>query len=270
MTIPSDALYLRTVVLTIVPITGSPKIIDGLRITFGIEKTNEPHPNTAQIEIYNLSEHTRSQLEGKGTRVLLEAGYQQNIATVFQGNVTKVVHKIAGPDIITTIEGGDGDNVFRNARIDRGFPPGTSHAQIFDDLANAMQLPMSAQVGIPQGQFAHGLTLSGYVRDHLDYLTDKDSLEWSIQDETLQIVPRRQSTVDAIVVLSPTTGLVGSPNKTKDGVEFTSLLQPRLRPGRRVQVDSRLLQGLFKVRKVTHKGDAHRGDFLSVCEATVT
>ena len=264
-----DALYLRVVRLTIVPKIGLPKVIDGLKISFEVEKTNESNPNTANINAYNLSAQTRSLLESTGTRIILEAGYKKTVAVIFKGNVTKVKHNIEGVDTITEIEGGDGDNAFRNMRIDRGFPPGATTKSVIDAIANEMKLPVGAKITQSLKKiYANGLTLSGYCRDQLDDICETNDLEWSIQDESLQIVPKTGFVQDTMILINSKTGMVGSPSKTDKGIEFKSLLQPRLNPGRRVKIESRMINGIFKLRKVEHKGDSRDGEFLSICEAT--
>lgn len=283
------ALYLRKVVLTLVPDSGDVTKITNLRIRFNVEKTNESTPNAAQIEVYNLSKATRALAEAPGTRVLLEAGYESTFAPIFSGNVTKVAQKdgkrpgkkskkkskatqtlFDGPDIITRIECGDGDNSFRNAEIDMGFPAGASTRAIFKALSKKMGLPPRwNEEDIPDTQYAHGASFSGLVREHLVDLCRKNGLEWSIQDERLQIIPEGKATRDEAVVLSAATGLVGSPCKTSAGVEFVSLLQPKLRPGRLVDIQARALKGMFKVRKVLMTGDSRKDLFVSKCEATI-
>lgn len=264
-----DYLYLRKVYLSIVSAQGGVKRLSDMRVSFEIEKTNESNPNAAKIDVYNLGEATRALLEAKNTRVVLEAGYRDTVAAIFMGNVTKAVHEKTGPNLVTKIEAGDGDNKFRNAWIERGFPAGAKTRDAFQQLANSMGLPLSSSTDvIPNTQYANGLTLSGLVRDQLDDMCRKNNLEWSIQDETLQITPAGKTTLDAVVVISPETGLVGSPSKTKKGVEFVSLLQPRLRPGRRVQIKSKFVNGIFKLRKVIHTGDSFEKEFHSKCEAT--
>jgi hypothetical protein len=264
----TSILYLRSVKLTIIPLAGAPKVITDLRIAFNCVKTNESKPNNAKVKVWNLSDNTRSGLESKGARVALEAGYIHNVATLFRGDVVKVVHKSQPPDIITEIEVKDGGNRFRNSRIDKGYPPGVKTQQVVQDLADKMELPTSSLIGVPNVEYANGLTLSGYVRDQLDMLAKKNNFEWSIQDETLQIIPKLSWSLDDFVKLTPQTGLIGSPSKTDKGVKFDSLLQPRLRPGRRVQVEGKFLKGIYKIRKVTHQGDSLDGDYLSKCEGT--
>jgi len=263
-----DILYLRTVLLQIIPATGSSKLIKNLRIKFDIDKHNESNPNRSKIEIYNLAEATRSLFEDNTTRIVLQAGYPNTVATIFQGNITKARHKYDKVDIITTVELGDGDNSYRTSRLDKGYPPGISISQILDDIADSMSMPVSSKIGVPSFKYANALTLSGNSRDHLDTLTEKFLLEWTIQDEALQILPRNQGTDDGIVLLSKSSGLINSPEKTDEGIEFESLLYPSMRPGRRVQIDSKFIQGIYKIQKVRHVGDSLSGRFRTKCEAS--
>lgn len=276
-------LYLRKVVLEIFPANGASKKIEDLRIKFKCEKTNEGKPHKSKIEIFNLSEQTRSMLEAKNTRVRVAIGYlglkpgglagsgigsTSSVETVLIGTITKVAHKTETADRITTVEVADGGNKYRNARLDKGYPPNVKLKDVIADLTEELGLPKGAQDGIPDKNYANGLSLSGPIRDHLNKLCQANGLEWSIQDETLQIIPTGKATSDSILEISPDSGLVGSPAKTDKGVEFETLLQPTIRPGRRVKIKSRDVNGIFKVRRVDHEGDSHQGTFLSKCQAT--
>jgi len=66
--------------------------------------------------------------------------------------------------------------------------------------------------------------------------------------------------------LRPDLARVGK-GKEESGVSATSLLNPEIRPGRRVQVESQFVNGVFKVEKVTHSGDTHSTQFYSEVEA---
>ena len=168
-----------------------------------LSNVSQSRSYAAKVEIFNLNDNSRSSLEAKGTRVILEAGYLHTKATLFRGNITKVVHRSSPPDIITTLEVRDGDNRFRNTTIDKGYPAGVKTRLVIEDIAKQMDLPIGIIVGVPDNQYANGLSLSGPARLHLDYLTKNNDLEWSIQDETLQIIPKQQFTIDDVVFLTP-------------------------------------------------------------------
>lgn len=278
----SKELYLRKVVADVIPLTGTAKRFDGLRINFKIEKTSESAPNNAQVNIYNLSADSRALLEAKGSRLAVSIGYlglnpngiagtgvasSSSVSLVLVGTIKKVTHELSAPDIITKIEVADGGNAYRNAKLEKGYPRNAKLETVINDLANQFGLPVSNKTGIPQKTYSSGFAVTGYVRDQLDMLAKTHGFSWSIQDETVQFTPLNQGTSENVVLLSPKSGLIGSPSKTDKGIEFQSLLQPSLRPGRRVSIESKFLNGTFVVKKVTHQGDSHEGDFLSRCEA---
>jgi hypothetical protein len=277
------AQYFRQVAVDIIsPSSSKTTRIDNLRVSFKIEKTPDSEPNKGDITIYNLSEKTRSIFEEKQVRIALYAGYigtnpspilrtnlfsSKEILGLFKGNVKKFEHAKEGPDILTKIECGDGDDNFIKKTFDKGYPPNTNLRTVFSDLSNALGLPNGSQIEIPDQPISNGACFSGMVRDHLDNICNRFDLEWSIQDEGLQIVEKNGFTQDGIVFLNSQTGLVGSPKKTKDGIEFNCLLQPVIKPGRRVKIESMFFNGNFIARNVYHDGDSHQGDFLTRCEA---
>jgi hypothetical protein len=67
----SDELYLRKVILKIIPQSGTGKQIENLRISFNVKKNSEGNPNEATIKIFNLSQNTRSILERPKNKVSL-------------------------------------------------------------------------------------------------------------------------------------------------------------------------------------------------------
>lgn len=275
-------LYLRKVVLDIAGSSGGSTRIENLRINFTVKKTPRATPNDSQISIYNLSPQTRTLVESKNCSLVLSAGYlgldqggflgtgfssSKNVEVIFKGTVKKYEHVKEGTSLITKIEAADGHIAYISKTFDKGYPADTKLRLPFKDLSDAIGLPKGAQLEIPNENIANGLSLSGLIRDHLDMLCKRYNLEWSIQDEALQITQAGGFTTDGIVYLSDETGLIGSPAKTKDGVEFSSLLQPTIRPGKQVSVKSKLINGTFTCRNVTHEGDSHQGDFLTKVEA---
>ena len=147
-------LYLRKVKLTISGATGGSTTIEDLRVRFRFEKTNEGQPNIGELDIYNLSDATRSTLEAKGATVSVEIGYEGlqgegNIENIFTGDVTKVFHKRETADVITDVTLGDGDNKYRNKRHDKGYPKNAKAKQIFDDVINSFGWKRGNRTGIP-------------------------------------------------------------------------------------------------------------------------
>jgi hypothetical protein len=266
--------------------------ISQLRISFHIEKTIEQNPNNAIIEIYNMSPASIAFFEKKDGAIILRGGYSKdpldtsNLKQIFSGDIAKVTTQRKGADIVTKIEAGDGENAFINSSAELSFAPGTNTGNVLDKLTSMFGLGMGEIKGVDRNKpYVNGLAVSGMIRRHIDALAKRHNVEWSIQDGKIQILPFDKATDEETVVLTPETGLVGSPfrqvvvrpdlikssgkeseSKTENGNKFKSLLNPDLKPGRAVKVQSKYVTGLFRIHKVDHSGDTHAQDFYSEVE----
>lgn len=264
-------------------------LITDLDINFTIERTLKRQPNTAEINVINLSPDSRAAIEEKGTAsVTLEAGYKDRISLIFSGDLRDVHTERDGATIITKISSGDGEKKHRTARVNKSYAPGTTIKKVIRDCAQAMgvgvgNLNALGSVEFPKAgaTFPTGTTLSGYVSDELYAILRSAGLEYSIQDGKLQIVTRGKALNDEAIILAPDTGLTGSASVGSDGIlHATCLMIPDLIPGRMVKVRStqafenilsiqsrgkgrRHLEGfagVFRAQKCTYSGDTTASD----------
>jgi hypothetical protein len=260
----------------------------GLRVRFEVTKTSRVHPNPAEITIWNLSRESRAALV-RGVSVRLTAGYRENAELLFAGQVVDVDAQRDGPDWPCKLTCRDGDAAWR-ASTRRAYGSSVPLVQIVERTAEDMGLPLSAQARslLQAGGVSHGpLVQHGYAHDELDAVLRSLGMEWSIQDGALQILSSGGATVEPAILLTPETGLIGSPRPSGNAkslvtaktaatldkatrrrlqVVVVSLLQPGLRPGRQVVLQSSDVSGTFRVDRVVHKGDTHGTDWYSEAE----
>ena len=87
-------------------------------------------------------------------------------------------------------------------------------------------------------------------------------MQWSIQNNELQILEELQTTGEEAILLTPETGLIGIPSKStakdKQGTIIQSLIMANeLKPGRAVKVQSKNDNSIFKLLEVQFIGDTH-------------
>lgn len=263
----SDLLFDRRAIITFGPKGQEGKKIEGLRVKFEIEKTIQKFVNKATITVYNLSRDSRALCERKNLILILSVGYGEMIEDIFTGDISRPVSRMEGSDWVTTFEVGDGEKAYKEAKVDVTFKEGTSLKDLFLDVAKSFGHQIKDSADLPPDKLLNGFVASGNSRTVMDDLTRKSGLEWSIQDGGLQITKRGKSTSEEAVLLNSGTGLIGSPIKKDDSYEFTSLLQPKIKPGRKIVVESLDINGTFIGEKVVHKGDTHDKDWFSVIEA---
>jgi len=238
------------------------------RFSFNIVKTASGSANKGKVSAYNLAEDSRSFIEKSTDLMQFKAGYQNNLSLLFIGNVKKVTHTRSGPDIVTTLECGDGEKQITESTIELSLGPGAKVSQVITAAKDALGVAAGVIKGLPDTAFQNGFSFSGPVAELLDKMAKKAGLVWSVQNNALQIFPESDNTGETAVLLNDETGLIGVPNKTDEGFVCRSLLNPELAPGRLVQIESKMLtiKGTFKIDKVEHTGDTQEGDWITELE----
>jgi hypothetical protein len=273
--------------------------VSGLRTAFKVKKTASKDPNCLELSVTNLSDATRAAMRKTGARVILEAGYTETLGTIFTGDARTIDHVRQGADWVTKITGGDGEVAYQNSRVSESFAPGTTVADVLRFYAKKMginvgnALDKASSLRTPLSQFQSGFATMGKTSAELDKLLRSLGLTWSIQDGALQVLAHNEVLDrNQAVVLSPRTGMIGSPEhghaiaargapldpeqaaeeqslgqqQPKKVLKVKSLLQPVLKPGVRVQIQSEGTHGFFRANAVEHTGDTGGGDWYSEVE----
>lgn len=271
------------------------EIVRPIRITFDIAKDAEEEPNDYTIRIYNLAPATRKALEEPGLRCVLYAGYaeEQGPLLMAAGSVVFAYTKYELPDVVTELTVRDGHVELRDTAVSIGLGPGAQASAIIRDIARQMGLPLVMADDVPDRRWHQGFSFYGAARTALHKVTQGTGLEWSIQNQQLQVVQRRGTTRRQAVVLAADTGLIGSPERTReaarekarvrdqktgddvnlvsaqqqrDGWRVTSLLLPTINPGDLVKLESRTVQAFLRVDALRHTGDSEGGDWMTELE----
>lgn len=241
-------------------------LFEGLKTSFRVSRTIDREPNKCEISVHNLIPESVRLFQEEGAVIVLEAGHGDTVDTLFLGDIDRAVVTSRGTDRVLQIEASDGGRKLRGAEITESFGRGTSLQTVFDALANSLGVPIGPASRIPRIDIARGIVLSGPVRDALDLVTRSVGLVWSVQDDELVVVARDpvgaviagllSDTRESAPLVSPASGLIGSPRQTEEGVEVETLIDGRLRPGRRFVLESRDLSGVYRASEVEHIGDS--------------
>lgn len=155
-----------------------------------------------------------------------------------------------------------------------------------------MGLPVVYGESISFGSYANGYSYIGGGADVFTEVCAGNGLDWSIQNNVIQVTLAGGIAETRGLVFGPDSGLIGSPErvvkskpsenkKTKaaedeeaegkaqleeTGWKIEVLLAPTLKPGDAIKIESRLVTGWFKVSKLKHSGDTHGGDWKTEIE----
>lgn len=266
------------------------EIVQPMRITFDVRKDAAEEPNDHTIRIYNLAEATRRALEEPGLRCVLYAGYAEEGGPLLMasGSVVFAYTRFEQPDVVTELIVKDGFTEVRDTAVSIGLGPGAQASTIIRDIARQMGLPLVMADDVPDRRWQQGFSFYGAARSALHKVTQGTGLEWSIQNQQLQVVQRRGTTRRQAVVLAADTGLLGFPERTReaarekakvkdqttgdnvnlvsaqqqrDGWRVNSLLLPTVNPGDLVKLESRSVEAFLRVEGLQHSGDSAGGNW---------
>lgn len=259
--------------------------IEGLRVTFDVQKDLKTSANKAKIAIYNLSAATRGQIHELTDVITLRAGYadEGSLAEVFQGDIVTVSHVREGAEIVTRIVANDGGTAIRESFANVSRSEGASLKGVLVDLVGTMGLPVKFMDTFDDQKFLQGFAFAGRSRTGLDKVTARAGLEWSVQGGQLKILKRGGTDNPrniAVPVISPEHGMIGSPErldrltddpsaaKKPPGWKLTSLLQPQVEPGGKVGFSSaeEPTAKAYRVQAVSHQGDTHGDQWTTTIE----
>ena len=238
--------------------------ITDLDVEFDVRRSLRKEPNTADITVYNLPRDFRAEVEQSiDLPVELEAGYAEGTNLIFRGRVIRAVSEINGPDVALKIEASDGRAV-RKKRVNKSYGKGVSLDTVVTELVSALGLGQGNLLRVKDKIFSRlgrvfpgGTTVSGSAADELGGLLESAGLEYSIQNEVVQILERGKGALEGTAVfLGYDFGLIETPVISSEGLLIAkTLMIPDLFPGRKIQMapDSPV-QGIFRVTTAHYTG----------------
>lgn len=256
-------------------------VIKDLRIVFSVQMYNGDLANSADIEVYNLSQSTRNLIKQRNARVNLFCGYSENtgVELLYRGEAQFIEHDRQVGDIVTKLECQDSIQKLRETKAIMSFRGRTSAATVLRRIADEFQVDIKFITNI-SGEFTKGYAFSGLLQDALREVTERFGLFWSFQNGLLQITKAGEDVELDAVLLNRNTGLINNVNPiTYQGgdldaiaevyrpvFKLQSLLRPRLIPASLVQVESTDVNGTFSVVNALHYGDTRGNSWYSDIE----
>lgn len=258
--------------------------LPGFDVEFEVTKTLKPEPNTCELRVYNLSEDHIAQLEElrpreklatRGIPCRIEAGYASGTSLIWLGDLRTVETVYESPNWVTRVASGDGEKGWQNARQHVSYGPRTPLDTALRAMVRALGIGEGnlskfvarlKQAGV--ANFPHGTVISGATSREMRDFARSAGLEFSIQDGALQLTDVGRALDLEAILLSPSTGLVGSPSVDSQGVlSCECLMIPGVVPGRLVVMDATRVKGNYRITRATWKGSTGGDDWGISIEA---
>lgn len=223
-----------------------------LHFKFQTRNADEQAPNTLYVRVYNLADSTVKTIQKEFTTITLQAGYADgNYGIIFSGTIKQFeTGRERNVDSFLDIWAADSDEFYNFSVISLSLAAGQTPQQVIDAIqaapsvngvaalpyaTDATGLIAGAGAGTAQA-LSRGKTMFGMTRDYARDWAQKYGYRWSMQNGQFVVVPITGYRPGEAVVLSSTTGLVGIPEATNDGVRARALLNPLIRIGCLVQI----------------------------------
>ncbi len=226
------------------------------------------------IAIANLSDDTATALFKKGSKIALRAGFDETIDFIFVGkirnsfkerNVGTVLHRIIA-------RGNDQPDKTINTTLGVN----TKLVAIIKACADSMGFPLVITEkdfdDIPP--YSRGYILHGDPRVYLDRLAKTHGFSYVVDKNRLIVTKNDSFQPGAPFEVSQFTGMIGIPEITEVGCDVSLSLNPSIRIGSRIDIQSELVtfnfnniyfnelpeqagSGIYRVFKIRHTGDNH-------------
>ncbi len=281
--------YKRKISLIVSNQSGDGLDLSELRIVFDIKLTDSQTPNTCQIRVYNISRDLVARIKKEYTVVTLQAGYESNYGTIFEGNIKQVIYGSENQtETFMDMAAGDGDSAYNYAVVNKTLSSGATQ----EDIINESLTPM-ADHDVSKGyvadtgsqQLPRGKVMYGMSREYLRKVANNTQTTYSIQAGKFQLVKLTGVLPGEAIVLSSKTGMIGTSDQTNDGILVTCLLNPNLKIGGSVHIDEKSVQeeliedtdnndqvntpspisedGFYRIYTIEYEGDTRGNDWYA-------
>lgn len=222
-----------------------------------IERIAGSAPNKAKVKMFNLEPLSLQVLQSPGYVLQVLAG--EGVAgEIFTGDIetNSVKTTRQGRDIVTEVKASDGQRIYRESVFLRSYPRGITRSQVFTDVLAEMRLSRGYVAPLPERTYATARYYAAPSRQVLDQLWAPDRAVWSIQGGAVTVLAPGQAAPGNAPVISERTGMLGIPQRDKNGIRVRAFFLPQAFPGMPFVVESRYQGGDFRTTRLRHLLDS--------------
>lgn len=250
-----------------------------LRCQFSVEVGESVSSNTGKISLWNLSKETLQLLEQEDCLIELSAGYGDDIPVIMGGTVTCCSTTSDSSDHETTIEFADSFTSARDGIVSLSYSGSVNGKRIIEDCASQIGCGVRYSKSV-QFSDSKNFAFVGKGKSLVEKICKKDGFRWSIQNGVIQICAVDEPITNAAYLISPDTGLIGSPTpffdssqssdkssskkstnttkrKAKKGLEITYLMNGHIHVDDYIRLESKDYSGNYRVSKIKFDGDTN-------------
>ena len=284
--ISKDILYGRRYRIIVALNNNNALDVSYLRCVFRIQKHSYREPQNSILTIYNLNPNDENKIIKYGSRMIIEAGYNGSFyGKIFDGQIVQPIReKENGTDYKLTLISMDSERYINKGIIGISLVAQQSSRDAISALSDRSSV--KCETGIisdTQIHYPRGKVMFGKSADYLNQIAKSENATFYVENQKINIVKAGSLSTNEIFDLSPSSGLLGSPEQYQYGVKFRCLLNPMIDVYSRVHIDNRKIkgmeysygepirsldnEGIYKVVSLTYSGDTRGTDWSIDAEA---
>jgi hypothetical protein len=196
-------------------------------------KTDIATPNTLSARIFNVTRATAALVQKEFRDVTCTGGYRGFEGTIFKGQIKQTRYgREDGATTYLDIFAATGDMAYNFGVINVTLAAGASAQDMLDEIVKVLEIydiKLGFVATLPIFTLPRARTLHGMFRDVLTTLCESIGFVWSIQDDTLHLLPSDRGVIGGQALeLNSSSGLIGMAEQTEDGIYGRCLLDARM------------------------------------------
>lgn len=233
-----------------------------LTLTFDVRRGVSCSVQEGTFTIYNLHEHTRKlvyqdrQNLGVFKFIILEAGYGNNLSTIFTGQIRQAFSIRRGVDWVTEITAWDAGTSMANGVTNKTLPAGATKAQVFNQLFSDIPYVASPVItGGLIGTYSRGIVMYGNSWGIAKRLCPPQ-YNLFIDNNTPFLISYDEYIEGGIPIINSEMGLLETPRREDANLEVKIIFEPRIIIGQAVELQSleTVFNSQYKVVGIHHQG----------------
>lgn len=240
-----------------------------IRISFTGTRSMGTLSNVFDISIYNLSRNTykrmtkdpdtrAGQFEFNNYTFIFEGGYEDKIGVIFAGQIHVASTVRDGENFITTISAIAGLHDLKYAFISQT----VNNVDIPDFVIKKMGITNKGKISSEIAKLKRPKVLLGNAFKILEDTYPEFNV--FIDNNSCFILKDGETTTDFIPVVDAGTGLIGTPTRLQQRVNFSTLLNPDIILGGNIDLKATVddyINGIYNVESIEYSGDNYSNDW---------
>lgn len=224
--------------------------------------------NKLKCKVYGLAKEKRGILtkdfeQQKVVNIRLSVGYGTDLKMIFSGQLQRGANQLTNEGYVSDFECFDGGVDYFTA-VTSTTVLGKNNAinSVISNMPNTSKGKITGQPDLVRPRVLVGVCsklLEDLTSDEEQFFVDNGAVNITKQDEVIS---------NQIPEVNESTGLIDTPTKDASKITFTSVLNPFIVIGGRVNLESAVdtrLNGVIRIETIGYKGDFEGNDWRQEC-----